>query len=69
MNLYELFAEILDYPNAQQAVCIQDCDARLTRESPESAELLQRFQARRVSVWVDCRKPTPVFLICSRSAP
>jgi nitrate reductase delta subunit len=50
MNLYELFAEILDYPSAQQAACIQDCDARLTRESPESAELLQRFQASKESV-------------------
>jgi nitrate reductase molybdenum cofactor assembly chaperone NarJ/NarW len=44
MHLYELFAEILDYPGPHFAACVQDCTALLELESPEFAGTLGRFQ-------------------------
>jgi nitrate reductase delta subunit len=43
MRLYELFAEILDYPGPHLTASVQDCAALLRSEFPEGAELLGRF--------------------------
>lgn len=44
MHLYELFAEILDYPGPHFAACVRDCTDLLELESPETAGMLGRFQ-------------------------
>lgn len=44
MDLYELFAEILDYPGPRLAASTEDCARRLARKLPKAEELLRNFQ-------------------------
>ncbi len=50
MDLYRLFADVLDYPGPQLAARIRDCASRLTPEFAEAADLLRRFHSFQAGV-------------------
>lgn len=50
MDLYELFAEILDYPGPRLAASTEDCARRLARKLPKAEELLRNFQKSHAGV-------------------
>ena len=50
MDLYELFAEILDYPGPRLAASTENCARRLARELPKAEELLRNFQKSHAGV-------------------
>lgn len=50
MDLYELFADILDYPGPRLAASTENCAGRLARKLPKAEELLRNFQKSHAGV-------------------
>ena len=46
MTLYELFADILDYPECRPDRMVEECLSRLALENAEAADALRHFQTR-----------------------